>query len=269
MLAIGERLNATAKSVARAIASRDTKFVSQLAESQAEAGVSFIDVNVSTAQRSHKEQIEDMKWLVEVVQSATDKPLAIDSNIPVVIEAALKIYRGKRVMINSVNAEEDRLKKVARLAADTEAELVVLAMGAEGIPHSAEERLAACKLIVTHLNKYGIGEEKLYFDPLVLPISVDCVQAMTTLKTAENIKLCYPNAKTVIGLSNISYGLPNRKLINRAFLVMAAYTGVDAVILDPLDREVMSLIKVAEVLTGKDSQCRRYLRAHRRGMIGG
>ena len=115
----------------------------------------------------------------------------------------------------------------------------------------------------------GIGVEagQVYFDPLVLPVSVDSNQGMVTLKTLEQIKTRYPAAKTVMGLSNISYGLPQRKLINRIFLVVAAYAGLDAAILDPLDAKIMSLIRVADLITGKDSYSRNYLRAHRKGSI--
>ena len=109
--------------------------------------------------------------------------------------------------------------------------------------------------------------EQIFFDPLVLPIAVDSSQALVTLKTIEQIKSFYPAANTVMGLSNVSYGLPNRKLVNKAFLVMAAYAGLDAVILNPLDAKAMSLIKVADMLTGKDPLCRGYIRALRRGTI--
>jgi len=103
----------------------------------------------------------------------------------------------------------------------------------------------------------------------VLPVSVDSTQGLVTLRTLEEIKRRYPSAKTVMGLSNVSYGLPNRKLINRGFLAMAAYVGLDAVILDPLDAKAMSLLKVADLLLGKDLGCREYIRAHRRGALVG
>jgi 5-methyltetrahydrofolate--homocysteine methyltransferase len=140
-------------------------------------------------------------------------------------------------------------------------------MGEKGIPDSVEQRLAACELIMTHLTRLGVKAEQVFFDPLVLPIAVDSSQGLVTLKTIEEIKSCYPTARTVMGLSNISYGLPKRKLVNRAFLLMAAYAGLDAVILDPLDARVMSLIKAADMLTGKDSLCKKYIRAHRKGTM--
>ena len=267
MLIIGENINASNRSVAEAIVRRDKEYVANLAQSQAATGVDFIDVNAGIGRDSQQDETADMEWLVEVVQAATDKPLAIDSDAPDVIEAGLDKYQGEGLIINSVIAEPSRLASIGRLAAKRQAWLVALAMGENGIPDSVEERLAACELIITHLAQLGVGAEQVFFDPLVLPIAVDASQGLVTLKTIEEIKARYPASRTVMGLSNISYGLPNRKLVNRAFLLMAAYAGLDAVILDPRDTKAMSLIKTADMLTGKDPSCRDYLRAHRRGTI--
>ncbi|MFC1971132.1 dihydropteroate synthase, partial [Chloroflexota bacterium] len=138
----------------------------------------------------------------------------------------------------------------------------------DGIPDTVEKRLAACEKIMNYLTELGMAAEQVFFDPLVLPVSVDSNQGLVTLKTIEQIKSRYPEAKTAMGLSNVSYGLPERKLINRSFLLMAAYAGLDAAILDPLDARMMSVIKVADMLTGKDTS-RSYLRAHRKGAILG
>ena len=267
MLVIGEKINATNKAVAEAIISRDEKFLVNLAAVQATAGADFIDVNVGTGHGTQQDEAESMGWLVEVIQSATDKPLAIDSDSADVIEAALRRYRGEKLIINSVNAEPERLAFIGPLAAKQQAWVVALAMGTGGIPESVEKRLAACELIMTHLTRLGMKAEQIFFDPLVLPIAVDSSQGLVTLQTIEQIKSRYPDAKTVMGLSNVSYGLPGRKLVNRAFLLMAAYAGLDAVIIDPLDAKAMSLVKVADMLIGKDPSCRRYLRAHRQGKI--
>jgi len=267
MLIIGERINASNRSVAEAIARRDEEYVANLARAQAAVGADFIDVNAGIGHSSGEDGTAIMEWLVEIVQEATDKPLAIDSDTPDIIEAALRKYRGERLVINSVTAEPARLASIGRLAAERQAWLVALAMGEHGIPNNVEERLSACELIITHLEKLGVPAEQVLFDPLVLPIAVDSRQGLVTLKTIEEIRSRYPAARTVMGLSNISYGLPNRKFINRAFLLMAAYAGLDAVILDPLDAKTMSLVKAADMLTGKDPSCRGYLRAHRKGTI--
>ena len=267
MLVIGENINASNRSVAEAIARRDRGFVESLANAQVAAGADFIDVNAGLGHGSRDEGIAAMEWLVEVVQGATDKPLTIDSDIPSVVEAALGKYRGERLMINSVTAEPEKLVSIGSLAAEHQAWLVALAMGTNGIPTSVEERLAACEQIMERLTQLGLEAEQIFFDPLVLPIATDTHQGMVTLKTLEQIKSRYPSAKTVLGLSNISYGLPYRRLVNRAFLLMAVYAGLDAVILNPLDAKMMSFIKVADMLTGKDPLCRGYIRAHRKGVL--
>ena len=265
MLVIGENINASNRSVAEAIASRDREFLENLARAEAAAGADFIDVNSGTGFQEH--EAVTMEWLVEIVQEATDKPLVIDSDSPDVIEAALRKYHGEGPIINSVTAEPEKLVSIGSLAAERQAWLVALAMGTNGIPNNIEERLAACDLIMTHLTRLGLKPEQIFFDPLVLPIAVDSTQGMVTLKTLEQIKSRYPAAKTVLGLSNISYGLPCRGLANRAFLLMAAYTGLDAVILNPLDAKMMSFVKVANMLTGKDPLCKGYIRAHRKGVL--
>jgi len=267
MLVVGENLNASNKSVGEAISGKDREFLENLARAEAAAGADFIDVNVGVGRGAwaHAEVI--MEWLVEVVQAVTDKPLSIDSDVPSVVEAALGKYRGDQVMINSVNAEPKKLESLGPLAVEHQAMLVALAMGTGGIPNSVEERLAACELIMTRLTRLGVKQEQIFFDPLVLPIAVDSTQGLVTLKTIEQIKSRYPSAKTVMGLSNISYGLPHRDMVNRAFLLMAASAGLDAAILNPLDAKIMSFVKVAEVLTGKDPGCRGYIRAHRKGIL--
>jgi cobalamin-dependent methionine synthase I len=267
MLVIGEKINASNNPVAEAITKRDKDFLVNLAKSQTLAGADFIDVNAGSGHGSLREAKADIKWLVGIIQANIEEPLSIDSDSPEVIEAALKEYRGERLIINSVTAEPARLESIGPLVAQQKAWVIALAMGTDGIPARVEERLNACELIMSNLTGLGIKAEQVLFDPLVLPIAVDTRQGLITLKTIEQIKSRYPHARVVMGLSNISYGLPKRKLVNRAFLLMAAHAGLDAVIVDPLDNKAMSLIKVADMLVGKDSSCRAYLRAHRKGNI--
>ena len=267
MLVIGENINASNKLVAEAIAKRDEEFLVNLAKAQARSGADFIDVNAGSGYGSLQETTAAIRWLVGIIQAAIKQPLAIDSDSPEVIEAALQEYHGERLIINSITAEPARLESIGPLVAERQAHVIALAMGTEGIPDRVEKRLTACEQIMAYLTGLGVKAEQVLFDPLVLPIAVDTRQGLVTLKTIEQIKSRYPDAKTVMGLSNISYGLPRRKLVNRAFLLMAAYAGLDAVIVDPLDNKAMSLIKVADMLVGKDPSCRAYLRAHRKGNI--
>lgn len=267
MIVIGENINASNKPVTEAIAGRDKEFLGKLARDEDIAGADFIDVNAGAGHGTPEQEIAAMEWLVEVVQGATNKPLTIDSDNPSVIKAALRKYRGERLIINSVNAEPGRLESIGPLAVESRAWLVALAMGGSGIPSNVEERLAACDQIMEHLTSLGMEADQILFDPLVLPISVDSSQGLITLKTIERIKSRYPSAKTVMGLSNISYGLPKRKLTNSAFLSMAAYAGLDAVILDPLNAKIMSFIKTSNMLTGNDPFCKGYIKAHRKGTL--
>jgi len=267
MLVIGENLNASNKTVAAAIAERNKDFVRNLVKAQDDAGADYIDVNAGAAQTDRKKAIADMEWLLDVVQESTDKPLALDSDDTEVLKAAVRRYRREDVIINSVTAEKERLEAVAPLAAERKAWLVALAMGKGGIPKKVEERLSACDTIVTYLTGLGMKPEQILFDPLVLPVAVDTAQGVVTLRTLEGIKSRYAGVRTVMGLSNISFGLPVRKLVNRSFLLMAAYAGLDTVILNPLDAKIMSAAKAADLLIGKDPFCRKYTTAHRKGVL--
>jgi len=267
MLIVGEKINASIRSVGNALAKKDKDFLARLASDQTDAGADFIDVNAGVSQDTHETAATTMEWLVDVVRGATDKPLCIDSDDPTILEAGLNRYGGQTVMINSVNAEPDKLDTVGRLAADHGALLVALVMKERGIPRTVEERLEAAEVIMDHLTRLGLREDQVYFDPLVLPISVETTQGLVTLKTIEELKIRYPSAKTIMGLSNISFGLPNRGIVNRTFFIMAAAAGLDAAILNPLDDKLMSLIRVANMLTDKDPMCRGFIRAHRKGLL--
>lgn len=267
MLIIGEKINASIPSTGKAIAAKDREFLASLARDQAAAGADYIDVNAGDGREAGSTPVEIMRWLMEVVQGATDKPLCIDSDDPAVLEAALTTYRGEEAMINSVTAEADRLGPIGKIVAEAGARIIALVMKDAGVPRNVEERIEAADIIMDHLGGAGVPPQRVYFDPLVLPISVDTTQGLVTLKTIEALKERYPEAKTVMGLSNISYGLPGRGIVNRSFMLMAAAAGLDAAILNPLDARMMGLVRVADMLTGKDSLCRKYTRAYRKGLL--
>jgi 5-methyltetrahydrofolate--homocysteine methyltransferase len=267
MLVIGEKINASNKAVGEAILRWDTDFVTELAKAQDAAGADFIDVNAGSGSGEENSGIESMKWLVDTIKTVTEKPLAIDSDDPGIIEAGIAAYGEGYLLINSVTAESGRLNTIGPIAAAKNSGLVALAMGGEGIPDNVKDRLDACETILNTLTGMGVKEDKVYFDPLVLPVSVDAQQGKVTLDTIKEIKKRYPETNTVVGLSNISYGLPNRKLVNRAFLLMAAQAGLDAAIMDPLDKKMMSMVSIIKMLSGKESSARAYMRAHRSGRI--
>lgn len=265
MLIIGEKINATRKSVRNAIEERDVAFLQNLAKSQEESGADYIDVNVST-ERGAKFDIESMEWAVEKIQEVVDIPLSIDSPDPKILEAGLRKCH-KKAMINSITAEQEKLETILPLAKEFDAEIIALAIGEGGISSEAAGRLGACEKIAESAQKQGIALGKLYFDPLALTVSSDTCQGLITLETLKGIKSQFPEAKTTLGLSNISFGLPGRSLINRSFLLMAIYAGLDSAILDPSDKKLTSIIKAGEMLLGKDNYCMNYLKAYRKGLL--
>jgi len=263
MIVIGEKINATRKAVKAIIQERDLDALLDLARRQAQGGAGYIDVNVGTGVGSVEDEMESMKWAVTAIQKEVDKPLCVDSADPAVLEAGLEAREGRPSMINSTKAEEGHLNRIVPLAARYEASLVGLTMDESGIPKTAGERIAAGEKIARACRSHGVPLENVLFDTLVMPVSTDITQGLVTLDTVRGIKERFPQAKTVLGVSNISYGLPARGRLNAAFLIMAVYAGLDAAIIDPLDEELMAAVKAAEVLAGKDRHCRKYLRAFR------
>lgn len=264
MIIIGEKINATLSSAKSIILNRKTKSLVDLAEEQADAGANFIDVNVGTGVGTLEDEIESMTWAVESIQEHVKIPLCIDSADPKVMETGLKILNNKPAMINSVKAEKYNLEMVVPLAAEHDSFLIALAMDESGIPKTVVGRLRCCETILNTCEKSGVSIQNVYIDPLVMPISTDINSGMVTLRTLTAIKEKFPDAKTVTGLSNVSYGLPERGRLNVAYLHMCIFSGLDAAIVDPLDENLMAAVKTGEVLVGKDRHCRRYMRAFRK-----
>ncbi|RQD74172.1 MAG: methyltetrahydrofolate cobalamin methyltransferase [Candidatus Syntrophonatronum acetioxidans] len=259
ILIIGELINASNKSVQKAIINHDEEFVTNLAEKQAASGAHYIDVNVATGKGEQKQEIEDMDWAVKIIQEKVDKPICIDTTDYKVLEAGLKAHKGQ-AMINSISHEGGRLQEFLDLASEYGAKSIALPITEKGIPSTFEERLEVCEKIIEESVKNNYNKEDLYFDPLVLPISVDTQNGLITMKTLEGIKSM--EAKTTIGLSNLSFGMPERELLNKAFLLIVMQY-LDSVIMNPLDQEMKKLIIAGNAVLGRDKMCMNYLRAYR------
>lgn len=264
MIVIGEKINGSLPGVKGIIQERDKKGLLELAERQRAAGVDFIDVNVGTGVGSREDEIISMEWAIKIIQDELDVPISIDSADPAVLEVGLRTRNGRPSLINSANAEKRSLEEVVPLAGRYNSPLVGLAMDETGIPKTAGDRIRACERIAEACDRNGVVMDNLFLDPLVVPISTDIKQGIVTLTTLTEIKKRFPNAKTVLGVSNVSYGLPARAKLNTAFLHMAVYAGLDAAIIDPLDNDMLSAVRTAEALVGKDRHCRRYSRAFRK-----
>lgn len=267
MIIIGEKINATRKTVKEAVENEKVEFLIDLAQKQANRGADYIDVNISTGKGSGEDEKEKMKWAVRLIEKVIDKPLVIDSSDPKVLRAGLESCK-REPIINSTTAEENKLKEVMPLAAEFKVPIIALAMGGGDISSAGvESRLKACGKIVEAAKANGINLENIYFDPVVVPISTDISQGRTALEVLSEIKSKYKPAKTVIGLSNLSFGLPARTYVNQSFLTMAMYLGLDAAIMDPLDEKLTCSLLAARAVLGEDQYCRDYIKAYRKGVL--
>lgn len=239
MLVIGERINVINKALGAAMKAREKAPIQDAALSQAEAGAGMLDVNLGPATRGGP---ETMAWLVDTIQEVTDTRLCLDTTNFEAMEAGLARC-SQRPMINSTSAERVRLEIVLPLAKKYDAEVIGLAMTEAGISRDADERVMAAADIMAAMAEFDVPLERLYLDPLVLPVGVAQQQAKEALDAVAMFKqLNDPPLKTVVGLSNIYNGCPEqvRPALASTFLSMLLEAGLDAAIMDPLDDEVMA-----------------------------
>ncbi|GAB4262301.1 methyltetrahydrofolate cobalamin methyltransferase [Deferrisoma sp.] len=261
MIIVGELINASRKAIAPAIEARDAEAIAQVARDQREAGADYIDVNAGIFVG---QEADYLRWLVETVQSAVDAPCCIDSPDPKAIEAALAVHKGPApAMINSISLEKERYDALLPVVAGTDLRVVALCMSDEGMPETTDQRLAIADKLVNGLVQAGVPVGNIYVDPLVQPLSTRSDFGVEFLNAVEQIMARFPGIHTMCGLSNISYGLPERKLLNQTFMVMAIAKGLDGAIINPLDRRMMAQIIAAEALAGRDNYCMKYLKAYR------
>ena len=261
MLIIGELINASRKTIAGHIEGQDAAAIQEVAKDQFDAGANYIDVNAGVFVGKEPDYI---KWLVTTVQEAVDAPCCIDSPDPQAIEAGLSVHKGTP-MINSISLEKDRYDKLMPILAGTDHKVVALCMSDEGMPETVDDRMAVADRLVNGLLQNNVKMENIYVDPLVQPLSVNKDFGVEFLNSIEKIMTTFKGIHTTCGLSNISFGLPNRKFINQLFMVMAISKGLDGAIVNPLDKRMMANIIAAEALAGKDDYCMKYLKAHRAG----
>jgi len=263
MIIIGEKINGTIKTVGEAIQNKDAKFIQDLAEKQTAAGADYLDVCAGPVRQNEK---EILLWLVNIIQEVVETPLCIDSPNANVLADVVPRVKGRGI-INSVSGEDDKPQLIFKLAKEYNWDVIALAMDEKGIPKDAAARLQIARSLIQKGKEYGIDVERIYIDPLVIALSTDNEAMLKFIEVMQQIKAEYPSIKIVSGLSNISFGMPKRKLVNRNFLAIALYAGMDAAILDPLDKELMGTVLAAQALAGKDKHCRNFANAFRQGLI--
>jgi len=260
---IGERINTTLKKVQAAVAERDAEYIKNDVRLQTEAGATYIDVNAG-ARIGHEEA--DMRWLLEVVQQATDLPLCLDSPDPAILEMAYGLVN-KKPMINSISLEKERFEPMMRYLEGKECRIIALCMDDNGMPKTAEDVVARATSLVEKLEGIGFKRDDIFIDPLIQPMSVDITNGQMSMQAISTIMRELKGVHTTGGLSNVSYGLPQRRIINRCFLAMMIAHGYDSAIMDPLDKDIMALMKTADMLAGNDNYCMRYIKSVRAGSI--
>ncbi len=263
MLIIAERINASRKQVAHAISTGDRTFIQGEALAQAQAGAHYIDVNAGTFVG---QEADKLKWIVEAVQEVTELPLSIDSPDAKVIKAVMPLLN-KIPLINSITLEPSRIEGILPLIVTHKTKVIALCQSEHGSAETTELKVALAGQLVEKLTGAGVPLDNIYIDPLVFPLSTNPQSANVTLDAIGEIMKTFPGSHTICGLSNVSYGLPARKLVNRAFLAAAVARGLDAAIIDPTDQFLYAMLKAATLVAGKDDFCMDYIRAFREGRL--
>jgi len=259
MLIVGELINASRKAIAQSIEKQDEAAIQKVAVDEFENGADYIDVNAGVFVGK---EVEYLKWLVQTVQKAVDAPCSIDSPDPKAIEAALAVHKGT-AMINSISLEKERYDALLPIVAGTDLKVVALCMSDAGMPETVDDRMAIADKLVNGLLQKNVPVENIYVDPLVQPVATNGRYGVEFINAIEKIIEHFKGIHTLCGLSNISFGLPERKFLNQTFMVMAITKGLDGAIVNPLDKKMMANIIAAEALMGKDDYCANYLSAYR------
>jgi cobalamin-dependent methionine synthase I len=260
MIIVGELINASRKAVGEAISAQNAEAIKKLAVDQHEAGANYIDVNAGIFVG---QEAGYLQWLVKTVQGAVNAPCCIDSPDPKAIENALSVHKGT-AMINSISLEKDRYNALLPVVAGTDLKVVALCMSDEGMPETTEDRVKIADQLINDLVKNNIPLDNIYVDPLVQPVSTKSTFGDEFLNAVDEIMTRFKGVHTICGLSNISYGLPLRQMLNQTFAVMAIARGLDALIINPLDSKMIQNLIAAETLAGRDDYCMNYLKAYRK-----
>lgn len=265
MIIIGEKINGTIPSMKEAIETKNEAYIMNIAKAQDEAGADYIDVCAATDPSVEE---ETMCWLIDLVQSVTEKPLCIDSPDPALLKRMYPRVHNPG-LINSISLEGAKCDILLPILAEhPEWNVVALCCDQSGIAESADQKVENAFALIEKAASYGITPDRMHIDPLVLALSAVGNAATEFFSAIRRIKAEYPTVNVTAALSNISFGMPARKLINTNFLAIAMEAGLDSMIADPLNRPVMETVYATNAILGKDRLCRKYNTAYRKGVIG-
>lgn len=261
MLIIGELINCTRKKVGEAAQKGDAEFFRDLARKQAAAGAHMLDVNAGVPEK----EVELLSWLVDLVQGVVEIPLCLDSADPEAMTKALPLCK-QRPMVNSISDEPARWALLPALK-EHHPRVIALCLSESGVPNGVEDRVATASRLIDRLTVEGFVLDDIYVDPCVMPIATG-PHGQHLLAAVGQIVGRYPGVHISAGVSNVSFGLPVRKLLNETFLQLLMAHGLDAAIVDPCDSQLMMSVIAAEALLGRDANCKSYLRAYREAKLG-
>ena len=262
---IAERINMTRKRIREEVWNRNEAFVADEVRKQERAGATHIDVN---AGGDPAKEVADMEWLVKVVSAATELPISFDSANPDALKVGLGLANRSGSIINSITAEKERLESILPLVSQYGTSVVALTMDDTGMPEDLDGRLKITDDIVNLCADADVPPARIYFDHLVRPASTNPGQAPFILEAVRRTKEKHPDVHFAMGLSNISFGIPKRGNLNRAFLAMLVAAGADGAIIDPTEPGMINTLFSARAVVGLDDYCMDYLTAHREGRLG-
>jgi len=267
MIIIAEKLNGSIPSCGKAIAERDEDYIKDLAKRQADSGVDFIDCCASVKEN----ELETVKWMIDLIQSVTECPISVDSpDVNVIIEAMA--YCKKPGLFNSVSCEGDKIEKAFPVLSKPENEkwqVMALLCDDTGIPKTIEKRIEVLERIMKSAADFGINEKRIHIDPLVemLCTTDDSEGILMIFDLIKHIRKTYPKVHISGGISNVSFNLPARRLVNQAFIILAINAGLDSAVIDPLSGDLRGVILAAEAMLGFDDFCSEYISAYREGVF--
>lgn len=264
MIIIGEKINSTLKSIRPAMENYDAAAIQDLAKRQYDAGATFIDVNAGMFYGDEPERVD---WLIKTIQEVIDAPFSIDSPNPKALLAGLKANKNGKPLINSITDEKERFDAVLPLVVEYNTGIVALCMDDGGMPETVKDRVIIANRLIEKLTKAGVALNDIYIDPMIRPVGTGSHYGIVAIETIRTIKTEFPEIHIACGLSNISFGIPARKLMNQAFLVAAMAAGMDGAIMDPLDKKIMSFLYATEALLGADDFCMNYMMKFREGLL--
>ena len=263
MIIIGEKINGSIPATAKAIAEKNADYIRKIAKDQTEANADYLDICASV----NEGELDMVKWLIDLAQEVSDLPICIDSPDEQICVDAIP-FCNKVGIINSISLEGKKADIILPAIKDTKWGCVALLCDDKGIPKDAATRIEIFKKIMGRCEALNIAPNRMYIDPLVETLGTNTESLLTFVDTSRQIKELYPDVHITSGLSNISFGLPGRKMINMAFMTLAMYAGMDSAIVDPTNRDMMGAIYATAALMGDDFYCMEYINAFRENLIG-